>query len=136
MVDYGRPVAASKRALDALRQGHKDSSLDLNGPSSGGAIGQAQAEGRPRLVDLATRLDVVDALLEDVYGRPRGRGLLLDVHHPADQRVERRLWRLRADVREADHGEAPGPDVGGGGIAGSEERRVGKECRSRWSPYH
>src|SRR6266849_4230342 len=21
-------------------------------------------------------------------------------------------------------------------IAGSEERRVGKECRSRWSPYH
>ena len=23
-----------------------------------------------------------------------------------------------------------------GGIARSEERRVGKECRSRWSPYH
>ena len=22
------------------------------------------------------------------------------------------------------------------GHAGSEERRVGKECRSRWSPYH
>ena len=21
-------------------------------------------------------------------------------------------------------------------VAGSEERRVGKECRSRWSPYH
>ena len=21
-------------------------------------------------------------------------------------------------------------------IRGSEERRVGKECRSRWSPYH
>ena len=21
-------------------------------------------------------------------------------------------------------------------FAGSEERRVGKECRSRWSPYH
>src|SRR6266513_4477109 len=28
--------------------------------------------------------------------------------------------------------------VGGaeGGAARSEERRVGKECRSRWSPYH
>ena len=25
---------------------------------------------------------------------------------------------------------------GGGTIARSEERRVGKECRSRWSPYH
>ena len=23
-----------------------------------------------------------------------------------------------------------------GGITRSEERRVGKECRSRWSPYH
>ena len=26
------------------------------------------------------------------------------------------------------------PDLGAG--ARSEERRVGKECRSRWSPYH
>src|SRR5215813_12864739 len=26
-----------------------------------------------------------------------------------------------------------GPDTSG---SGSEERRVGKECRSRWSPYH
>ena len=24
----------------------------------------------------------------------------------------------------------------GGAIVRSEERRVGKECRSRWSPYH
>ena len=24
----------------------------------------------------------------------------------------------------------------GGGDERSEERRVGKECRSRWSPYH
>ena len=28
-------------------------------------------------------------------------------------------------------------DVGRrGGVGRSEERRVGKECRSRWSPYH
>src|SRR3989454_7967778 len=26
--------------------------------------------------------------------------------------------------------------VSGAGIVRSEERRVGKECRSRWSPYH
>ena len=25
---------------------------------------------------------------------------------------------------------------GGSDISRSEERRVGKECRSRWSPYH
>src|SRR3712207_7904879 len=36
-----------------------------------------------------------------------------------------------------------GGDVDDGGVGGeapigvrSEERRVGKECRSRWSPYH
>ena len=28
------------------------------------------------------------------------------------------------------------PPVSVGGAARSEERRVGKECRSRWSPYH
>src|SRR3712207_6375036 len=37
--------------------------------------------------------------------------------------------------------ERPGMDrvrdlVATGGVARSEERRVGKECRSRWSPYH
>src|SRR5260370_22485945 len=26
--------------------------------------------------------------------------------------------------------------AGGGSTRRSEERRVGKECRSRWSPYH
>src|SRR3712207_9544263 len=27
-------------------------------------------------------------------------------------------------------------DEGGAFVGRSEERRVGKECRSRWSPYH
>ena len=29
-----------------------------------------------------------------------------------------------------------GPERMGAPITRSEERRVGKECRSRWSPYH
>ena len=28
------------------------------------------------------------------------------------------------------------PAIVGLGVKRSEERRVGKECRSRWSPYH
>ena len=28
------------------------------------------------------------------------------------------------------------PDMEGVDVIRSEERRVGKECRSRWSPYH
>ena len=31
--------------------------------------------------------------------------------------------------------DALGP-VAGASVVRSEERRVGKECRSRWSPYH
>src|SRR3989449_10819177 len=31
---------------------------------------------------------------------------------------------------------APAAFTGAGRPARSEERRVGKECRSRWSPYH
>ena len=30
----------------------------------------------------------------------------------------------------------PTETVYGLGVLRSEERRVGKECRSRWSPYH
>jgi len=29
-----------------------------------------------------------------------------------------------------------GPQIFAGPMSRSEERRVGKECRSRWSPYH
>src|SRR5256886_5450222 len=41
--------------------------------------------------------------------------------------------RLPAAVPEG-HREGPAAHRPGGGR--SEERRVGKECRSRWSPYH
>src|SRR2546430_7961794 len=34
------------------------------------------------------------------------------------------------------HWDAPHPDWAGPENERSEERRVGKECRSRWSPYH
>src|SRR5260370_29210614 len=39
----------------------------------------------------------------------------------------------------SDHGATPRlqvPPRHGGWYSRSEERRVGKECRSRWSPYH
>src|SRR5256886_4723201 len=46
-------------------------------------------------------------------------------------------WRQQLDVspaanssRAACEGHADNP------LSRSEERRVGKECRSRWSPYH
>ena len=43
-------------------------------------------------------------------------------------------------IGEGERDEAPmlyiGEKVGGAPGKRSEERRVGKECRSRWSPYH
>src|SRR2546426_11209152 len=47
-----------------------------------------------------------------------------------------KVRNLRRDPRVCVVAEAVG---GGGEVCGvtrSEERRVGKECRSRWSPYH
>ena len=47
----------------------------------------------------------------------------------------------RATVEEGGHatgyqGAASATGTNGAASARSEERRVGKECRSRWSPYH
>src|SRR2546422_10124044 len=39
-----------------------------------------------------------------------------------------------ADWKSSLHAGSMGPGVAG--QLRSEERRVGKECRSRWSPYH
>src|SRR5690242_21433213 len=57
---------------------------------------------------LANLLELRDAFRVRVVQRARTRGLLLDPRH------------VRADLRELR----------------SEERRVGKECRSRWVPIH
>src|SRR6266403_2947702 len=49
-------------------------------------------------------------------------------------RGERRGGELGPDHRG--HARLGGPDVRSRDRGRSEERRVGKECRSRWSPYH
>src|ERR1041385_2289153 len=43
------------------------------------------------------------------------------------------LEKARDTLRAA---KQAGPATGGTVTVRSEERRVGKECRSRWSPYH
>src|SRR3712207_7386066 len=47
-------------------------------------------------------------------------------------RVRTSTERIRAIGQKAANAIAPGE----GDQVRSEERRVGKECRSRWSPYH
>ena len=43
---------------------------------------------------------------------------------------------LRGYAEAGGSNEAPEPKGSGASSVRSEERRVGKECRSRWSPYH
>src|SRR5260370_4914874 len=43
--------------------------------------------------------------------------------------------RAKRAIEEADEAELAARGAGTG-LKRSEERRVGKECRSRWSPYH
>src|SRR5256885_11451865 len=49
-------------------------------------------------------------------------------------------WRSEDDFRawmsSADFGAGHAQHSERGPVGRSEERRVGKECRSRWSPYH
>src|SRR2546427_3280259 len=57
--------------------------------------------------------------------------MLLDPKSGAPTRVRRRLDKEGKLERIAVKSGQPIPRV-----RRSEERRVGKECRSRWSPYH
>ena len=61
-----------------------------------------------------------------------------DKHHGNTQYREGGVWKTIASssasgVQKVLVGLSA---VGIRGISRSEERRVGKECRSRWSPYH
>src|SRR5258708_14564196 len=62
---------------------------------------------------------------------------------PAQRRPQRvcrvvygALERVGAIVAARDDADLHAADHSPQGLRRSEERRVGKECRSRWSPYH
>ena len=50
--------------------------------------------------------------------------------------VEGNLGQVEDKLDEMERSPLPGDDDDSNCIQRSEERRVGKECRSRWSPYH
>src|SRR5256885_16848092 len=50
--------------------------------------------------------------------------------------IERHALPMRAELRPSRHAVQINCNVLRGQLPRSEERRVGKECRSRWSPYH
>ena len=52
------------------------------------------------------------------------------------QKIERLLQKELSDIFQKQTQGMHGVLVSVSVVRRSEERRVGKECRSRWSPYH
>src|SRR2546423_11969182 len=74
--------------------------------------------------------------LDAAYHRLAHRHRIELVHAYDEQSVQAAAGRFSGEDFTRAHGyEGPGERVGNV-IVRSEERRVGKECRSRWSPYH
>src|SRR2546427_12883721 len=64
-----------------------------------------------------------------------GQGILTALAQIAAEELGITLGRIR--MVAADTAVSPDEGVTSGSLSiRSEERRVGKECRSRWSPYH
>src|SRR3989454_11178324 len=91
-------------------------------PASGG--GQTGLESLPPGMGLKLRPVSMNSRTRR---KQRARGHLSSFRAGTFERLFERPARVNA-------GEVG--TVLGGGVKRSEERRVGKECRSRWSPYH
>jgi len=72
--------------------------------------------------------------VEYVFGYPGGAVLPIYDELFAEHRIRHILVRHEAGAAHAAEGYAR--STGKPGVVRSEERRVGKECRSRWSPDH
>src|SRR3712207_5426119 len=115
------PSAATRR-LQALEARYGGAPLFERGARglAPTPIGDALARRAAALLALAER---TDAELREFAGGARGRVRL----HASTSAIVQFL----ADELAAFGAENPSVEV-----ERSEERRVGKECRSRWSPYH
>ena len=109
LLSPGRPLGHDFRDTGALHE-TKDPS---------GAVGAIAGRSR-RVTSGSEAVTMIhDAFRDFAHSRPR------PVH------IEIPLDVLEAELDYTDRHVAPRPPG-----ARSEERRVGKECRSRWSPYH
>ena len=88
-------------------------------------------------LDLTSSLDLKSALNTFVAqacrltGTPYGALCVLDSWGSTSMLIEHRDFEYAPKVPNSLKAQIPAS-----GAERSEERRVGKECRSRWSPYH
>src|SRR2546425_6718011 len=124
----------SKRTLASRQQSLQLTQfLESHGSNSGLDVSQAEQlvyTASETIPDLERQIQQQENVLSVLLGEnpqsiSRGRAL---TEQPVPQNVPAglpsELLERRPDVRQAEE------------MMRSEERRVGKECRSRWSPYH
>src|SRR5256884_6807756 len=142
MIGLGRMGANMVRRLQ--KNGHKcvvydrsaDSVKQLEGEGATGATSIddfVKKLQKPRAIWLMVPAAVVDASLHDFAGKLEAGDTVIDGGNSYYIDDIRRAKELsKKGIHYCDVGTS-------GGVCGlerSEERRVGKECRSRWSPYH
>ena len=119
--------------IEALQAGHKLFMAEM-----------AEKQAR-RALSRLTGLELKEAPLAElpafVYPGPKDKGEILAAALANDLSLKEAEMRLEKAAKEARKGkDKPGFALrlswDASGRLGSEERRVGKECRSRWSPYH
>ena len=76
--------------------------------------------------------------MSTIYDRIRARRLELGL--TAEDLAQQLGYKDKSSISKIENGKADIPqakvELFANALHRSEERRVGKECRSRWSPYH
>src|SRR5215469_15481630 len=126
-------IRTAQQHLDHDRSAARDQCPPRLGPQPyrlwkfgcrGGDRGDVVAQRRRRHIRIADRKTAT--YIDDVDGDPGPFNRL--ACQPQCARIRIRIEALRADMERNAETSCVRPR--------SEERRVGKECRSRWSPYH
>ena len=104
------------------RTGREREIIDIGVPMLGGQLGTVRV-GMDKTIITAAAVQAGNFLLLVFGGIAVAAGLAGVIFA---QRITRPVNALMAGAER----------VGRGDLSRSEERRVGKECRSRWSPYH
>ena len=111
-------VTALSACTEAPTEGGTDGGLEWDEASGSYTMEEEVATGKAPLTLWVEYEEYGDAIVKAFQG----------VHPDVKIHVE--------IVAKVDAGERMALDGEAGSGARSEERRVGKECRSRWSPYH
>src|SRR5215510_931651 len=115
-----------EQLVDELERSYREAQERMSDPAVYNDHKEAAASGR-RLKELEAphRLAQEWRQVRDDLDAARGDGVLRELVPELEERSTALEEELRLALAPTDPADSR-----------SEERRVGKECRSRWSPYH